>query len=463
MRLSFTAAVVACHAGVVVASVFLASWFRFGSLTGATWRNLLERPLLALAVYVALALFIFNVSGLYRFDDRWTLASELVASLKGTFLLGVVTFAALYFLKLEDVSRIFLVVFLSLTWAGTTLTTVAVRSFYTRRRARGVGSRYLLVVGSNPEVIPFLTQLPGNHPELGVSFIGYLGREGSLDARMTHLGPVDDLPEVLANRVIDEVIVAPEAWELSHLDEIVQLAQEQGKTTRIPLPSMGYAIAQGEIETIDGTPLLTVAATSNRHFWLLAKRAFDIIGSLLGLVLLSPVLAAVSVAIRARDGAPILFRQTRVGMHGRQFELLKFRTMIANAEDLKHGLADQNERNGPAFKISNDPRITQTGRFLRRTSLDELPQLWNVLTGSMSLVGPRPPLPEEVVEYDPWHRRRLSMKPGITGLWQVRQRTEPDFDSWVATDLEYIDNWSPLLDSRILLETVPAVFRSTGD
>jgi lipopolysaccharide/colanic/teichoic acid biosynthesis glycosyltransferase len=165
---------------------------------------------------------------------------------------------------------------------------------------------------------------------------------------------------------------------------------------------------------------------------------------------------AIAVAIAIDGGRPILFRQDRIGLHGRPFRVAKFRSMTHDAEARRAGLADQNEINGRAFKITDDPRVTRVGRFLRRTSLDELPQLFNVLRGEMSLVGPRPPLPGEVDSYDLWHRRRLSMKPGITGLWQVRARREPEFDRWVAADLEYIDRWSLWLDVKILARTIPA-------
>jgi len=186
------------------------------------------------------------------------------------------------------------------------------------------------------------------------------------------------------------------------------------------------------------------------------KRALDLLVSATTMIVLTPLFAAVAVAIALDDGGPILFRQRRVGLHGRLFQVLKFRSMAIDAEARRAALMDRNVINGQAFKVADDPRITRVGRFLRRTSIDELPQIWNVLLGQMSLVGPRPPLPAEVAGYDQWHRRRLSMKPGITGLWQVRGRTDPDFDHWVASDLEYIDRWSLWLDLRILVQTVPA-------
>ena len=168
------------------------------------------------------------------------------------------------------------------------------------------------------------------------------------------------------------------------------------------------------------------------------------------------------VAIRIADRKPALFGQTRIGLHGRPFLMYKFRSMVMDAEERLHEVKHLNERSHVAFKATNDPRITPIGRWLRRTSIDELPQLWNVLMGSMSLVGPRPPLPAEVARYDIWHRRRLSMKPGITGLWQVEARNEADFDAWVEHDLVYIDGWSLWLDLKILVKTVPALLAHSG-
>jgi lipopolysaccharide/colanic/teichoic acid biosynthesis glycosyltransferase len=173
-------------------------------------------------------------------------------------------------------------------------------------------------------------------------------------------------------------------------------------------------------------------------------------------------MAGIAIAIRRDTPGGVLFRQRRVGLHGRTFDVVKFRTMADGAEERLAEVLELNEIRGHAFKATTDPRVTQVGRWLRRTSLDELPQLWNVLRGEMSLVGPRPPLPSEVVGYDVWHRRRLSMKPGMTGLWQVRARNEQEFDRWVETDLEYIDAWSFWLDLRILLQTIPAVLNREG-
>ncbi len=189
------------------------------------------------------------------------------------------------------------------------------------------------------------------------------------------------------------------------------------------------------------------------------KRIIDLGVGGLALDLLLPLLGIVGAVVWFRDGRPILFRQTRLGLHGRPFQVVKFRRMVPDAEERLAGLEELNEIKGQAFKVTDDPRLSRTGRILRRTSLDELPQLWNVVQGQMSLVGPRPPLPAEVAGYDLWHRRRLSMKPGITGLWQVAARNDDDFDRWVQLDLAYIDRWSIWLDLKIIARTIPAMLQ----
>jgi exopolysaccharide biosynthesis polyprenyl glycosylphosphotransferase len=231
---------------------------------------------------------------------------------------------------------------------------------------------------------------------------------------------------------------------------------------RIPIDPHEGATLDAREEEFEGLMVRSLVHDSHRDAGLVVKRLIDILGATVGLVLLSPVLLVTALVIRVRDGSPVIFRQTRVGLHGRPFTILKFRTMEPDAEERLHEVAHLNELQGAAFKATNDPRLSSVGGFLRRTSIDELPQLWNVLRGEMSLVGPRPPLPSEVIEYDIWHRRRLSMKPGITGLWQVASREEPDFDRWVELDLTYIDRWTLWLDISILLRTMPSVLMARG-
>jgi exopolysaccharide biosynthesis polyprenyl glycosylphosphotransferase len=238
---------------------------------------------------------------------------------------------------------------------------------------------------------------------------------------------------------------------------MASLCEQEGKRLRIIVGPGLTPITGGRVETFGKFEILTIANGPDRILGLAAKRLLDVMLAALALVVLAPALLLIAAAVWVEDRGPVLFRQTRVGLHGRLFRVVKFRTMVTDAEERLADLVSQNEITGHAFKLADDPRITRTGKVLRRTSLDELPQFWNVLRGQMSIVGPRPPLPGEVADYDLWHRRRLSMKPGITGLWQVSARLEAEFDRWVELDLAYIDRWSLWLDLKIMVKTVPAM------
>jgi exopolysaccharide biosynthesis polyprenyl glycosylphosphotransferase len=319
-----------------------------------------------------------------------------------------------------------------------------------------MNGRFVLVAGAGPRGQAFAATME-SHRELGLRVIGFLDDEPELarGARWPWLGRLGDLEKVLGERIVDEVAICLPFSQWQYTDGIAHIAEEAGKIVRVPVDVLDHSFAQGKVEDLDGTPVYSLVSGPDRALALALKRSVDIGVSAVGLLVLSPVFLLIGLAVR-RDGGPVFFRQTRVGVHGRPFGILKFRSMAVDAEARLGELAAANEIAGHAFKLTDDPRVTPIGRRLRRWSLDELPQLWNVLRGDMSLVGPRPPLPGEVSGYDMWHRRRLSMKPGITGLWQVRARNEPEFDRWVEDDLEYIDRWSLWLDFAILARTIPA-------
>jgi exopolysaccharide biosynthesis polyprenyl glycosylphosphotransferase len=303
-----------------------------------------------------------------------------------------------------------------------------------------------------------------SHSELGLQVIGHVETDGEEPALLTRpiLGDLEAVEDILHTNVVDEVALCLPVSQWQRIDELARMCEEEGKIVRVPLYVLEHTLSAGRVEEVDGLPIYSMVTGPDRILALTAKRVVDFVGSALAMVVLSPLLAAIAVAVRMDSPGPILFRQERVGVHGRRFSIVKFRTMVAGAEELLEELRDQNEIRGQAFKLTSDPRITKVGRWLRATSLDELPQLFNVLRGEMSIVGPRPPLVSEVAGYDIWHRRRLSMKPGITGLWQVNGRHEQDFDRWVETDLEYIDGWSFWLDLRIMARTIPAMLHRQG-
>ena len=246
------------------------------------------------------------------------------------------------------------------------------------------------------------------------------------------------------------------------MEPITQLCEEEGKIVRVSLQSAGGVLSGGHYEELGGTRLVTFLHGPDRIVAMAVKRLFDITVSAVALIVLSPLLLLITGYILVREGRPILFRQERVGLHGRRFTCLKFRTMVPDAEERFAEVAHLSAVRGPAFKLANDPRVTPAGRILRATSLDELPQLFNVLRGEMSIVGPRPAPPREVADYSLWHRRRLTMRPGLTGIWQVEARDDADFDHRVELDLRYIDRWSLWMDVKIMLRTIPALVQQTG-
>jgi exopolysaccharide biosynthesis polyprenyl glycosylphosphotransferase len=275
---------------------------------------------------------------------------------------------------------------------------------------------------------------------------------------------ISELQSALATEPVDEVFISLPMDKYGHVIEaVVQLCQEQGIVVRVQPDLSLRTFVKPYIGEFNGVPFVTVRSVPPDGWPLFIKRLIDVVGGAALLVGLAPLLAFAALLIKIDSPGPVLFRQVRVGLNKRRFQLLKFRTMVVGADQQQHGMEQLNEANGPVFKIKDDPRITRLGKFMRRYSIDELPQLFNVLNGDMSLVGPRP-LPVRDVERInvQWHKRRFSVKPGITCLWQVNGRSDVSFDHWVQLDLEYIDKWCLGLDIKILIKTVPVVLRGSG-
>jgi len=451
--------------GISAAFVFLAlSYIRFGS---EAWMEFWTRT----GIDIRLAAVIFGIGwvaalwyhGLYRLRVRWQLRTEAKDIARSTILYAAVTLASLFVIHRDDVSRLFLLAIFTVQPIVTFVERGILRFAFSYLRERGFNTRYMLVVGTGRLAQDF-ADLVEARPTLGISVIGHVSvpTEGQPVVTRPILGPIEEIEEIFHSNIVDEVAACLPRESAGFLEPVASLAADEGKTVRIPIDMHEGALLNAREEEFEGLLIRSLVHDGQREVGLVIKRVIDIVGSAVGLVILSPVLLGTAVAIRLRDGSPVLFRQTRVGLHGRPFSIVKFRTMAPDAEQRLHEVAHLNERRGAAFKATNDPRLSRLGRTLRKTSIDELPQLWNVLKGEMSLVGPRPPLPSEVIEYDIWHRRRLSMKPGITGLWQVEMRHEPSFDRWVELDLNYIDRWTLWLDLRILLRTMPSVLMARG-
>jgi exopolysaccharide biosynthesis polyprenyl glycosylphosphotransferase len=305
-------------------------------------------------------------------------------------------------------------------------------------------------------------------PDLGFQAIGYLHTgttENNIGSgRIPHLGSFSELGDILAisNPKIDTVFVALPNSRQEEIEESVRLCQLHGVHSRVVPDLFQLSLNRVEFNNMAGIPMLSVREVRISPIERLIKRAIDLAISLVLIIPVMIITGLIIVAIRLESPGPVLFWQERIGMKGRPFKMVKFRSMVVDAESQKEQLRQINEASGPIFKIKNDPRLTKVGRIIRRLSLDELPQLYNVLRGEMSLVGPRPPLAEEVAKYQPWHMQRLEVKGGITGLWQVSGRSDLTFDEQCLLDIYYIENWSLSLDLRLMLQTAPYALFGKG-
>jgi exopolysaccharide biosynthesis polyprenyl glycosylphosphotransferase len=334
-------------------------------------------------------------------------------------------------------------------------------------RLHGHNIKTLLIVGGGPRARWFSNEIT-SRTDLGYRIIGFVDDETNFNGHgvkgVPRLGEVHDLPELIANNVIDEVFVAlPIKSQYSQIEATINLLEEQGIMVHLFTDHFPHRLARSHPSEFEGAPLLSLHSAPPVTWRTEIKRMLDILVAVAMLMLLSPLLAIVAIAIKLDSEGPILFVQKRMGINKRQFRMLKFRTMCVDAEAKMKELEHLNEKTGPIFKITNDPRMTRVGKWLRRASIDELPQLFNVLVGEMSIVGPRPLSMRDAMRMEvAWQKRRFSVKPGLTCLWQVSGRNNLSFEQWMELDLEYIDRWSLGLDGIILLRTIPAILLARG-
>ena len=334
----------------------------------------------------------------------------------------------------------------------------------TLRNLRRSDPRNVLIAGCGPRAL-YVEAVIERNPNWGLQVIGFVDDERPEDTRAAEardVFPISAVPNLLSDQVIDEVIVACPRSKLEEMVVVVDYATAAGVPTTLLSDIFGELLPVPVVKRFGALPALTFAPVHHDSAALAIKRALDIVGAAIGLLLSAPILLSACIAIRLTDPGPVFFHQVRCTLNGRLFTMQKLRTMHVGADEMRAEMEQANEMDGPVFKIQHDPRITPVGRFLRKFSLDELPQLWSVLKGDMSLVGPRPAIPHEVSSYRTFERRRLSMRPGLTCLWQVSGRNQIGFDDWVRLDLEYIDTWSIGNDLRILARTIPVVFGGDG-
>jgi exopolysaccharide biosynthesis polyprenyl glycosylphosphotransferase len=409
--------------------------------------------------------FFFYLMGLYRLWRGQGIWNEAWGIFKAVSISSLLLGFTVFFLRYHFISRIFILSFslfdFFLVNAGRAFIRKAIL-FFNRKIEK---NRVILIIGTEERAVSIAQRIE-EHKDLGLRVLGFLSiGDSSLPQKWCKhsvLGLAEDLPRILEREVVDEVIFAVSQEALKGMEDLFLLCEERGITARLAINFFHHLIAKTQLEELDGLPLLTFSTTPKNEALLLLRRVFDLIGSFALILILSPFMLLIILVIRLDSHGPAIYRQIRCGLNGRKFIFYKFRSMIQGAETKREELDAFNLMTGPVFKMKNDPRVTRVGRFLRKTSLDEIPQLFNVLWGDMSFVGPRPPVPEEVEKYEGWQRRRLSMKPGITGLWQVSGRNQIDFQQWMKVDLEYIDHWSLWLDFKILLKTIPVVLFGKG-
>jgi exopolysaccharide biosynthesis polyprenyl glycosylphosphotransferase len=412
--------------------------------------------------YWGLALY---ANGMYQSMRTRTYLEILWAVIKA----GAVTFLLLgtfiFLLKLTYMSRLFFLLFIGFGFLFIWLekTAIFMSSHYVRRQ--GLNTRRLLIVGTGKRANDFVKRID-QHPEWGFELLGAIDDEPSRGVRqvgrLNVIGSLDDIPKIFHRDAIDEVVFVVPRSRLNALQGAIDDCETEGVVVTVAVDLFDTKLARSSVGELDGLPLLHFKTTHAKEWELLIKRIFDFVTSGLGILALSPLFLIMTILIKATSKGPVFFRQARLGLAGRRFTLIKFRTMRQGAHNVLSDVTDLQSMTTPEFREKKTGWITPIGRFMRKFSIDELPQLFNVFVGHMSIVGPRPTVPDEVDKYMDWHRRRFSMKPGITCLWQVNGRNNIAFEDWMKLDLEYLDNWSLWLDAKILLKTVPVVLFGIG-
>lgn len=461
---------------VITASSFILAYF--------IKRNLLPGDLSLLSTdpnyYIVLLVIIicwfisFKWMGMYlsyRRNQFWEFFKTILQScFIGMILLNI----TLYMIHIQNISRLLMGIFLILNIGLLTLSKYIIFKTLEKIRTDGFNTRNILIVGSGDQAIEVIKAVE-EYKASGYKILGcFETTKQALNKTVFNghkvIGVINDLENYLRDNIVDELIFATSLADIKKVDRYIAFAESMGIKVRIiPNWELHYLMYRPDIATIRfeeflGIYNMTLQSTPQNEGKMLIKNVSDFILSAILTIVFLPLMLLIAIAIKIFSWGPVLYTQERLGMNGRHFRVYKFRTMVNNADELLKELAEMNEADGPVFKIKNDPRIIpHIGSFLRRTSLDELPQLFNVLKGEMSLVGPRPPIPKEVNEYSVWHRRRLSMKPGMTCLWQIApNRNELSFEDWMKLDLKYIDTWSLFNDFKILVLTIKAVTTGAG-
>lgn len=452
-------------------SVFIRDLYGLGEMAYAMGLNLqgllffAKNNVILILTSIPIWLAFLSIQGSYKEFRTRTFILEFANILKGAFLATITIGSLIFVFKLTLTSRLFIAINTGMTILLLTMAKLLQNILFDYMHSKGYNQVNLLIVGTGKRAKEFI-KVVRDHSNWGLKIVGLVDDEHGMYGKDIEgfrvLGRLQDIPFILHRIVVDRVIfVVPRLW-LNRIDEAILACEREGISTSISMDLYNLRIAKVRQTDFSGFPLLEFETFSAKQWQLFLKRSTDIILSIVLLIVFTPLILFTICAIKLSSKGSILFTQTRSGLNGRKFTLYKFRTMIVGAEMKKRELLKMNEMEGPVFKIKKDPRITTVGRILRRLSIDEIPQLLNVLKGDMSIVGPRPPLPVEVELYKMWQRRRLSLKPGLTCIWQVSGRNKIQFEKWMEMDLQYIDEWSLWLDTKILFKTVFVVLFGYG-
>ncbi len=454
---------------VTVSSFYAAYWLRGTLLAGY------ELPLLypiaqytwLLVVIIPAWTYFLHKNGAYASQRVISFQKEMMIVWKAVAFGGIVIGTIAFAFKSNYLSRTLILTFVIVNPLLLTVERFCVRMLARIVRRRGYNYRNVLIVGTG-EAAHDIARRIKKYDYWGLRIAGLVAENsGHHSSDVVEgcpvIGNLPDIERIVKQEVVDEVIFAVSNTRLEELEDTFLMLEDQGINAGVVTSMFPHLIAKVSLEELETVPLLTFTTVPTNTSALMLKRCFDIIAGAGLFMVNAPVMLIAAVLVKATSPGPVFFVQKRSGLHGRIFTLYKFRSMYVGAEERKKELDARNEMEGPVFKMKDDPRVTPVGRFIRSTSIDELPQLWNVLKGDMSIVGPRPPLPDEVAQYKRWQRRRLSMRPGLTCLWQISGRNSVrKFDDWVKLDLQYIDTWSLALDLKIFLKTIPVVLFRSG-
>jgi exopolysaccharide biosynthesis polyprenyl glycosylphosphotransferase len=457
---------------VIILISFFSSYFitfhirkAVGVLFWENFESFLQKYFLLGVIAMPVWIWTMSLSGVYQNFRTKTFSDTLWKFIQSGGLTVISLGSITFLFKMQLASRSYIAVFIFTAVVLLSIERYIFLKILQIIWEKGYNQINLLIVGTGKRAQHFIGVIK-DHADWGFQIVGLIDDDPKLLGKeiMDYpiVGRIRDIPKVLRHSVIDRVIfIVPRLW-LNRIEEAIFHCEREGIPTAVSVDLFKPKLAQLQLSNLAGIPLIIYQTSIAKEWQLFFKRTIDIVVAFFTIVLLLPVFIIAMIGIKISSKGPIFFSQVRCGLNGRKFTLYKFRSMFVGADMRKKELERQNEMNGPVFKMKRDPRITPFGRFIRKLSIDELPQLFNVLKGDMSLVGPRPPLPAEVSMYQSWQRRRLSMKPGLTCIWQVSGRSRIDFDRWMEMDLEYIDQFSLWLDFKILFRTFFVVLTGYG-